>query len=171
MPAAANLLEIHVVNLLMAAIKALISRAITAVEAETTLAEATPLKANAEAVAVNSVAKEIAIAHVEMRVQLQTVALQAVEEVTDLIAFQIVHKEAAMHAHLVNSAEAVVATHVLPVVVNSVEAVAATHVLLAVVVNSVVNAAAAIRAILVRLAIFVATAAANPVVKLPVNRF
>ena len=138
----------------MAAIKALISRAITAVETETTLAEATPLKANAEAVAVNSVAKEIAIAHVEMRVQLQTVALQAVEEVTDLIAFQIVHKEAAMHAHLVNSAEAVVATHVLPVVVNSVEAVAA-----------------AIRAILVRLAIFVATAAANPVVKLPVNRF
>ena len=127
----------------------------TAVEAETTLAEATPHKANAEAVAVNSVAKEIAIAHVEMRVQLQTVALQAVEEVTDLIAFQIVHKEAAMHAHLV----------------NSVEAVAATHVLLAVVVNSVVNAAAAIRAILVRLAIFVATAAANPVVKLPVNRF
>jgi hypothetical protein len=91
---------------------------------------------------------------VEMHVQLQTVALQAVEEVTDLIAFQIVHKEAAMHAHLVNSAEAVVATHVLPVVVNS-----------------VVNAAAAIRAILVRLAIFVATAAANPVVKLPVNRF
>ena len=88
--------------------------------------------------AVNSVAKEIAIAHVEMRVQLQTVALQAVEEVTDLIAFQIVHKEAAMHANLVNSVEAV---------------------------------AAAIRAILVRLAIFVATAAANPVVKLPVNRF
>ena len=155
MVVAVNLLEIHVVNLLMAAIKALISRASTAVEAETTLAEATPHKANAEAVAVNSVAKEIAIAHVEMRVQLQTVALQAVEEVTDLIAFQIVHKEAAMHAHLVNSAEAV----------------AATHVLLVVVVNSVANAAAAIRAILVRLAIFVATAAANPVVKLPVNRF
>ena len=150
------------VNLLMAAIKALISRAITAVEAETTLAEATPLKANAEAVAVNSVAKEIAIAHVEMHVQLQTVAHQAVLEVTDPIAFQTAHKEVAMHALLGDSMEAAVATHVLQVVVNSVEAVAATHVLLAVVVNSVVNAAAAIRAILVRLAIFVATAAANP---------
>jgi hypothetical protein len=75
-----------------------------------------------------------------------------------------------MHAHLVNSVEAAVVTHVLPVVVNSVEAVVATHVLQAVAVNSVANAAAAIRAIRVPLAISVATVAANPDVKLPVNR-
>ena len=60
----------------MVAIKAPINQEITVEEVETILAEAMRLKVNAEVVVVNSVAKEIAIAHVEIHVQLQTVDFQ-----------------------------------------------------------------------------------------------
>jgi hypothetical protein len=118
-------------------------------EVETILAEAMRLKVNAEVVVVNSVAKEPVIILVEMHV---LVPIAEVLAMTDLTVFLTVHKEAA--------------THVLLVILE--EADAATHVLRATV-NSVVNAAAAILAILARLAISVATVVANHAVRLAVN--